>query len=74
MTVVSKTCGACRHFLGVCCDYGVCERDLRLAARTLVTGDDPCWMDAARAIAWASDNLVDAQDDACGRWEDFGWE
>lgn len=74
MIVVSRTCGACRHFLGVCCDYGVCERDLRLASRSLVTGDDPCWMDAVRAIAWASDNLVDAQDDACGRWEGCEWE
>ena len=74
MTVVSKTCGTCSSYAEVCCDYGVCERDLRLAARTLVTGDDPCWMDAMRVLSWASNNLVDAQDDACGRWECFVWE
>ena len=30
MTVVSKTCGTCSSYAEVCCDYGVCERDLRL--------------------------------------------
>lgn len=65
-----RTCGACRHFLGVCCDYGVCERDLRLASRALVTGSDPRWVDAMRVVGWASDNLVDAQDGTCGRWEE----
>lgn len=74
MTVVSKTCGTCASYAEVCCDYGVCERDLRLAARTLVTGDDPCWMDAMRVLSWASDNIKDAQDDACGRWEGCEWE
>lgn len=64
-----RTCGACGHFMDVCCDYGVCERDLRLAARSLVTGADPCWVDAMRVVGWASDHIVDAQDDTCGRWE-----
>ena len=72
--IVGKTCGTCSNYAEVCCDYGVCERDLRLAASTLVTGDEPRWMDAMRAIWWASDNIKDAQDDACGRWEGCEWE
>ncbi len=69
-----KTCGTCASYAEICCDYGVCERDLRLAARTLVTGSDPRWVDAMRVVGWASDNLVDAQGGACGRWEGFEWE
>ena len=74
MTVVSKTCGTCNHFFGVCCDYGVCERDLRLEAGSMVLGSDPRWISAMRVISWASDNIKDAQDGACGRWEGFEWE
>ena len=28
--IVGKTCGTCSSYAEVCCDYGVCERDLRL--------------------------------------------
>lgn len=74
MIVVSKTCGACRHFLGICCDYGVCEREVRLAADAMTRESDPRWVSAMRMLSWASDNLVDAQDDACGRLDGFEWE
>ena len=72
--MTERTCGECAHFSGVCCDYGVCERDVRLASRSIIAEGDPRWVSAMRAISWAADNLVDAQDGACGRWEGEKWE
>lgn len=58
---VERVCGNCAHCVEICCDYGVCEEDLKGNFRLLVR--------PLKVADWIADNLVDMQETECSRFE-----